>query len=303
MIIRSCLTCTFLCAIFLTEAQTGTQPRSAGTQVDSSKPSGVPAQPQPALSGYADSLYRQGRYFDASIACERILFGGGDAGELFHAVIRKTQCLKKQLLYDQTVTFLNAWQSYPFPDSAKALIHYEQVLCTFLGGRFENVVSLVDRWPYLHAGQPPAPLLKILKILSLNELQRWNEAGEAYRKFIVSGQLPAPPPDLYAQLPRLKSVTKAQWLSTFIPGAGQFYAGRPGEAMLSIAIQAAGIWFAVVSLQQHYYVSAWLIGAALFGSFHMGGVRRSEVLVRQYNRKKILAFNEKVKEQLLQLAP
>ena len=108
-------------------------------------------------------------------------------------------------------------------------------------------------------------------------------------------------PDLYEQLPHFKSVTKAQWLSTFIPGGGQFYAGRPGEALFSILVQTAGIWFAVVSFQQHYYISAWLIGAAVFGAFHMGGVRRSEVLIRQYNRKKMLDFNARVREQLLRL--
>jgi hypothetical protein len=33
----------------------------------------------------------------------------------------------------------------------------------------------------------------------------------------------------------------------------------------------------------------------------MGGVRRSEVLIQRYNRKKMLAFNEKVRTQLLSL--
>jgi hypothetical protein len=42
-----------------------------------------------------------------------------------------------------------------------------------------------------------------------------------------------------------------------------------------------------------------LVGAALFGAFHMGGVRRSEVLVQRYNRKKMVDFNEKVRAQLL----
>jgi TM2 domain-containing membrane protein YozV len=292
MIIRSCLTCTFLCAIFLTEAQTGSA--VGAPQPDTFRP-------QAGLRQSIDSLYRQGRFFDASIACERILFGGGDPADLFYAVVRKTQCLKQQQLFDQAVSFLNGWQSYSFPDSGQARIHYEQIICNYLGGHFENVLSLVDRWPYLHGGQPPASLLKVLKILSLNELQQWPAAGEAYREFIAGRRLASTPPDHYAQLPKLKSVEKAQWLSTFIPGAGQFYAGRPGEAIFSILVQAAGIYFGVLSFEQHYYVSAWLVGAALFGSFHMGGVRRSEVLVRQYNRKKVLAFNEKVRVQLLEL--
>jgi TM2 domain-containing membrane protein YozV len=281
MILRSFLTCISLCAIFLTEAQTGT----------------------------ADSLYRAGRYFEASIAWERVLFENNDPRQQVAAVIGKAQCLKQEGLFDPAVSFLENWQAFPFPDSDRVRIHYQLILCTYLGGHFESVVSLVDRWPHEQNGGSPDPLLVVLKILSLNELQRWKEAGDVYRSFIAErlhiyerpGSSGESPPDLYQQIPRLKSVSKAEALATFIPGAGQFYAGKPGEAIFSILVQAAGIYFAVLSFEQHYYVSAWLVGAALFGAFHMGGVRRSEVLVQRYNRKKMIAFNEKVRTQLLSL--
>ncbi len=286
MIIRSFLTCISLCAIFLTEAQ---DTLSAA-----------------AFRRQAEDLYQAGQYFQAAIAWERVLFESTDPQLQLTAVLGKTECLKQQAAFDAAVAFLEGWQAYPFPDSALARVHSQQVLCTYLGGHFENVLSLVDRWSYVHAGASPDPWLVVLKILSLNELQRWKEAGETYRALLAAGQLVSPSPglptpDLYAEIPRLKSVSKAQALSTFIPGAGQFYAGRPGEALFSIFVQAAGIYIAVVSFNQGYYVSAWLIGAALFGAFHMGGVRRAEVLVEQYNRKKILAFNEKLKAQLLAL--
>ncbi|HEY4063334.1 MAG TPA: hypothetical protein VGM30_15615 [Puia sp.] len=267
------MTCIFLCAIFLTEAQTE----------------------------QAAALYQAGRYFEASIAWERVLFENNDPHQQVAAIQGKTECLKQEGLFDPAVSFLENWQAFPFPDSDRAGIHYQLILCTYLGGHFESVVSLVDRWPHEQAGVSPAPLLGILKILSLNELERWKEAGDAYRSFIAARQLSAAPPDLYTQIPHLKSVSKAEALSTFIPGAGQFYAGRPGEAIFSILVQAAGIYFGVLSFEQHYYVSAWLIGAALFGAFHMGGVRRAEVLVQRYNRKKTIAFNEKVRTQLLSL--
>ena len=275
------MTCISLCAIFSTRAQTG-----------------------------ADSLYREGRYFEASIAWERVLFGNSDPQQQMAAIMGKTQCLKQEGQYDPAVSFLETWQASRFPDSDLAKIQYQLIFCTYLGGHFENVLSLVDRWPYEHAGQSPDPLLVVLKILSLNELQRWKEAGDSYHA-LMAEQLGKPhrpgspnmerPPDLYAQLPHLKSVSKAVALATFIPGAGQFYAGKPGEAIFSILVQAAGIYFAVLSFEQHYYVSAWLVGAALFGAFHMGGVRRSEVLVQRYNRKKIIAFNARVREQLVAL--
>jgi TM2 domain-containing membrane protein YozV len=294
MILRSFLTCISLCAIFLTEAQTG----------DDS------LRRQASVGADADALYRAGRYFEASIAWERVLFENKDPRQQVAAILGYTQSLKQEGLFDPAVSFLESWQAFPFPDSDRVRIHYQLILCSYLGGHFENVLSLVDRWPHEHAGASPAPLLVVLKILSLNELQRWEDAKKVYAAFVAE-QLRAPrrpaaysrelPSDLYVQIPRLKSVSKAEALSTFIPGAGQFYAGRPGEAIFSILVQAAGIYFAVLSFQQQYYVSAWLVGAALFGAFHMGGVRRAQVLVQRYNRKKMIAFNEKVRLQLISL--
>jgi len=207
------LTCISLCAIFLTKAQT----------VDL-RPTADVAGP---VFAHADSLYRAGSYFEASIAYERVLFENTDRGQQLEAVLGKTRCLKMLGSYDQARTFLESWQGLPFPDSGLTEIHYQQVLCTYLGGHFEEVLSLVDRWPYTHAGKSPAPFLIVLKILSLNELQRWKEAAETYRSFIAQMHLAAPPPDLYAHIPHLKDVNKAQWLSQFIPGAGQFYVGKP----------------------------------------------------------------------------
>jgi hypothetical protein len=284
MITRYCLTCISLCAIFLTKAQAATD-----------------TLPSDVLIRQAETLYAAGRYFEASIAWERVLFENNDPQQQITAVTGKTECLKMQGLFDPAVTFLETWQAFSFPDTDLARLHYQLVLCNYLGGHFENTLSLVDRWSYEHHGREPDPLLVVLKILSLNELQRWKEAGDTYRAFMISHRPDALPADLYTHLPRLKSVSKATALATFIPGGGQFYAGKPGEALFSILVQAAGIWFAVLSFEEHYYVSAWLVGAALFGAFHLGGVRRSEVLVQRYNRKKVQDFNEQIRGQLLAL--
>ncbi len=253
------------------------------------------------LTGQAEALYQAGRYFEATIAWDRILFDSQDSTELLTAVLGKTQCLKQQKNYDQAYAFLETWLAYPFPDSGQVRIHSQQILCAYLGGHFENVLSQVDRWSYLHHGVPPDARVLVLKILALNELRRWSEAAADYHQLIAGFHSDTALTDYYAHLPKQKSEAKAEKLSTFIPGAGQFYAGSPFDGLFSICIQAAGIYFGVLSFEQHYYLSAWLIGAALFGAFHMGGVHRAVVLVQHYNRRQMLAFNEKVRVQLLTL--
>jgi hypothetical protein len=86
-----------------------------------------------------------------------------------------------------------------------------------------------------------------------------------------------------------------------LPGAGELYAGKPFEALASIVLQGAAVYYGIISWQEKYYFSAWFVGAGLFASFHNGGVRRSEKLVQIYNRKQTERFNNKIRSQLTQL--
>ncbi|RYC68354.1 tetratricopeptide repeat protein [Spirosoma sordidisoli] len=277
MITRFCLICTFLCVTCLTgRAQSRLQT--------------------------ADSLYTSGQFLAARVAYERAIFMSSDPGEQFTAALGKVQCLKQQGLYAASVPFLNSQLQLLYPDSLLYRLRYEQILCAYLAGQFENTLSLLDRLPYLHPTVRATPLLLAIRILALNELQRWQEAQLHFRELLSA--LPdsaTTRQDPYQHLPQLKNAKKAQWLATFIPGAGQLYAGKPGEAALSILVQSAGLYFGLTSFLQGYYLSAWGIGAGLFGSFQAGGVRRTDVLIREVNTRRANAFNTQVRQQILTL--
>lgn len=277
MTTRFCLICTFLCGIYLTKAQ--------------------------GILLAADSLLANGQYLAARVSYERVLFASNQSADmLYWAISGKTQCLKQQGLYASAVTFLNEHVQNSLPDSLLLNLRYEQVLCAYLNGQFEQTLSLIERFNYLHPGKTTPALLRVIHILALNELRRWPEAAILYQELCVylSMSTSAGP---YQQLPVLKSEKKAEWLATFIPGAGQFYAGRTGEGIISAIVQLAGLYFGVSNWVQGYYLSAWGIGAGLFGSFHSGGIRRSQILVQELNDKRANAFNAQARQQLTQRIP
>ncbi len=249
----------------------------------------------------ADSLVASGQFLAARVAYERVLFTSAEPIIRFSAAVGKARCLKQQGLYASAVTFLNSQIQTDYADSLLYPLRQEQILCAYLAGQFENTLSLLERLPYLHPGMSATPLLIAVRVLSLNELKRWSEAAVAYRELAAHIQADSVNLNPYQQLPRLKSEKKAQWLSTFIPGAGQLYAGKPGEAALSILVQSAGLYFGVLSYLQGYYLSAWGIGAGLFGSFHAGGVRRAEVLVQELNHKRAAMFNARARQKILEM--
>lgn len=278
MIIKYCLTCIFLCAIFLTKAQDG-------------------------VTTQADSLLKTGDYFGASIEYERVLFvGTADWKTVYACITGKLNCLKKLEKFKEAVAFVGDYLNTSLPDTIVCKLLYEQALCSYLAKNYENTVSLSTQIENSYPAFNGIPVLNMLKIFSLNELNKWAEAKSEYTRLILkyNTEGASPPTDLYATLPKLKSEKKAQWLSTLIPGGGQLYAGKPLESLASIMIQGAGVYYAIISWNSGYYISAWL-GVGIFGSFHNGGVRRAEALVQQYNASKIKEFNYSVQKQLLQI--
>ncbi|BAV04262.1 hypothetical protein [Filimonas lacunae] len=246
----------------------------------------------------ADSLYQQQQYFESAVFCERVLFEQGNESEVVQqAILLKMQCYKKQQAFAKAAGFGMSMQGRIHNDSVRQNLHADIATCYYLAGDFEKVIAETDKTQVLFQQNTHAGWMSLLKILSLNELRRWNEAALLYKQqsMVYSDSLP----DYYAKLPRQKSEKRAYWLATFIPGGGHLYAGKPWEALASIVLQGAGVYYGINSWINDYYINAWLIGGGLTGTFHMGGMARAQELVRIYNRRKANEFNQKVKDALL----
>ena len=268
------MTCTFLCATFTISAQENSLLKEAGQKAE------------------------EGDYMSAAILYERVLFNAPTDADAYLAVTGRLGCLKKESRFREAERYIKASMFPGFTDQQRFELSVQQILCAYLAGQFENTVSLTEQLQVNFSDNALPELVAVMKVMSLNELGRWEDAAAAYREWAGTKDTSYLQNDPYKKLPRFKSESKAEWLSTFIPGGGQIYAGKPLEGMVSILVQGAGIWFGVVSFLDHYYLSAWA-GAGLFGSFHMGGVRRSAVLVQRYNKKALKEFNEKVKTLML----
>lgn len=82
---------------------------------------------------------------------------------------------------------------------------------------------------------------------------------------------------------RRKSIEKAKWLSTFIPGAGQIYAKNAKGAVGAIGLAAFwGAWFAYDIVQQDYY-SALLVLAWPWQRYHRGNIQNAGYSAEMYN--------------------
>jgi TM2 domain-containing membrane protein YozV len=94
----------------------------------------------------------------------------------------------------------------------------------------------------------------------------------------------------------LKSPRLAQWLSTFIPGTGQIYAGRVRNGLLSTAINATFFYLIADALRDERYVDS--VGISLVGlRFYWGNRSNAKQWAIEHNNKLEAALIRQLKQQ------
>lgn len=276
MKIKFYLICTFLCVICLTKVQ-------SQNRLDSAK------------------LYENIQHFiNASVAYERILFERSSQNEVDIAIVNKIECLKKQHLFIDATHFIKQNLHQIVSDSLKYKVYEQWILCTYLTNHFEEGISLIEQAKIYFPNNVNANWLNFFKVLFLNEQNNWNEAKIVYKEWLLQKSSDTTSINIYNNIPHLKNEKKAKWLATLLPGSGMLYANNFSEAAASVLLQGLGLYYGYISFIDKYYLSTWLVGLGVYGSFYMGGVRRTEALVKNYNKKLSSQFNDKLKKKLLE---
>ena len=275
----SYLICIFLCVPFLIKGQADT------------------------VFTEGDDLYTSGEYRLSSIAYERVVYLINDHQLKSEAYLRKAYALKKLGHYEAAQKNLERVKLAGLNDSLSFLIRYETALNAYLGGNYSDGLSQMVQMDHYLADSQLLAQKMYLHILILNELQSWIEASEMCRKYLKLAGSNIDTDTLYefAADPGLKKIKKAQYLSTFMPGTGQIYAGRPGKGILNVLLQMSALGFAVINGYYGYYITGFLLGFGFLQSFYFGGIRQAERFAEQYNKALVRSYNNRLKEIIVKI--
>jgi hypothetical protein len=99
--------------------------------------------------------------------------------------------------------------------------------------------------------------------------------------------------NLYSRrnLPRIRSIKKAENWSRFLPGSGQIYAGKTGEGIVNFLLNASILAFSAQQAYNGFYITGYLAGLGFFNKTYQGGIKRSGILASQKNKELIVNFN------------
>lgn len=102
----------------------------------------------------------------------------------------------------------------------------------------------------------------------------------------------------YANTPLpFKSPRLAQWMSTFLPGTGQIYAGKLENGLISSAINAAVFYLLADSIHEERYLDA--VGICLVGSrFYLSNRNDAKKWTIEHNRQIETDFIRQLRQQI-----
>lgn len=257
----------------------------------------------------ADRLYESGNYFEASIEYERQIFYAQNQTDINLLKYKKALCYKKMGEYDRSLEELQPIFFLNQADTLYQYVSYEQALCNFLNGDAANALWKIDE--YFHQSKDSASFQYFLpiKILALNETMKWEEAKNSFLQYIEMQNLTPEKQatmeqtinDLYDKknLPKMKSVRKAENWSRFLPGSGQMYAGNVGEGAINFLINASVLTFAGIQAYNGFYLTGYLGGLGFLNKTYHGGIKRAGVLATQKSKTEMSNFNQEINAEII----
>ena len=267
----------FLCGIFLSSQATGLK---------------------------ADSLYASGKYFEASIEYERMIFNAESQADLYSCKYKKALCYKQLGNFVRAIDELQPMYFTHSNDSLFQRVCYEQSLCFYLNGEPSKALWKIDEYFHRSADTALYRFFMPVRLLCLNETLQWSEAQECFARFIQmqdftpekEAEMQQIVDNLYTKrnLPHIKSIKKAENWSRFIPGSGQIYAGKTGEGVVNFLLNASILAFSAQQVYNGFYITGYLAGLGFFNKTYQGGIKRSGILASQKNKELIVSFNGEI---------
>jgi tetratricopeptide (TPR) repeat protein len=253
-----------------------------------------------------DSLLVSGKYLEASIEYERMIFRSEYPAELNSLKYKKALCYKQLKNFGQALEELQTIYVTNFKDTLFQQVYYQQSLCFYLSQDPSKALWKIDEYLNVSSDTDSYSIFLPLKILCLNETFKWQEAHDCFIKFIQMQKFSSEKStemlqivnELYKKknLPHIKSIKSAENWSRFIPGAGQIYAERTGEGIANFLINVSILALSAQQALNGFYITGYLAGLGMFNKTYQGGIKRSGILATRINKEQIVHFNSKISE-------
>ncbi|MDO8999816.1 MAG: hypothetical protein Q7W45_08630 [Bacteroidota bacterium] len=258
----------------------------------------------------ADSLFESKAYTLAATEYERCYFFINNDTSRFNMVVKRANCFKANGDYFEAYKNLFRLLSNDLlTDSTRAQIWYECALNLYLSKYFNDAETYCLKIASLPVTNKYSINANLLHGLILNEKNDYFQANYKLIDFINLSDIEVSKKDSLKKIvasnykkenyPKLKSLKKARKLSKILPGAGLFYAGKPGKALTNISLQLLAVGYTGLNVYIGNYFTSATAGVHLIRLFYTGGVNQLNEIVPLQNYNRSRKFNDNFKNTFL----
>lgn len=223
------------------------------------------------------------------LALERTVWSAGSPEEAYAALQEKAACYAQAGMPEEALATLERIKLYMLDDGQRREILRCKALYAREAGQDATALSLLEESGT--AWEDPAGYA-----LLLAGSGRYDEALEAALR--CPGADDAALRKLFSHAPKDKKGKTAMWLS-FVPGLGQFYLGKPGEGLLTLALTAGSAAFLVWQCIDGCWITGLLGGGLLLKECYFDrGIVRTVESVDAVNRSRREAFAHRLQNLL-----
>jgi tetratricopeptide (TPR) repeat protein len=245
--------------------------------------------PAEKMLSFADSLFERGDYYRAITEYERVIFFYPNHPVARTARFQIASAYLKGDRLDQAIERFRAINQDQ-PDETLGRLAYFMLGEAYLQKReYDRAADVFSSYLERYPGDERADASRLKLGWSYLRQGNWRQAAEEFQKLPPDSPLHAQAEGLadgsrsYPDIPK-KSPALAGGLSAVLPGAGQLYVERPGDALVSFLLNGAFIWATVEAFHNDNNVTG---GILLFfeSGWYLGNIYNAVSGAHKYNRR------------------
>lgn len=216
-------------------------------------------------------------------------------------MLNKAACYQAFGDFQNALNTIKRGNFYEGSDTTRFNLYLKAALMAYLLEEFKQAQSYLAEMGFYIENKELVQQGLFLEILVHQALGEWEDGRAKFKQYAEINNIDSAAAQqlIEKNFPKLKDPKKAELLSYFLPGIGQWYAGYPIKGITSATIQLGFAAWGAYSIFQGYFFSGAFTGISLFYVFYTGGARHAEYLATQTNIKRSQKYSKPFKTLIL----
>ncbi|MGM0612021.1 MAG: hypothetical protein ACQESM_00780 [Bacteroidota bacterium] len=168
---------------------------------------------------------------------------------------------------------------------------YNLAMLNYSQNNFETAAKNLSYIEFYIPDYTVKPQVLFLKVLVHNVMEEFKIARQNLKQYSQYCEKNINVDSVYEFVHEMQEPNKAKRLSGYLPGLGQFYAGKPWKGINSFLLNAGFLGYTAYCVYNKLYVSSVFSGLEFLISFYTGGKRNAKSIVQEKNAQSIQELN------------